>query len=96
MEATSAIVSHGSCGGTTRIPFRYIQVDADETAVTGVPEAHTPLKTMLNRFATARLSHEDMATLVACGNTLVGVHIINFPEISKGDMNPYNDTRDDI
>ncbi|KAH6887528.1 heme peroxidase [Thelonectria olida] len=90
--AMSVIVSHSSCGGTTKIPFRYGRIDADEAGVAGVPEAHTPLKTMLSRFATAGLSHEDMITLVACGHTLGGVHSVNFPEISNGDTNPYNDT----
>ncbi|KPM44987.1 hypothetical protein AK830_g1519 [Neonectria ditissima] len=90
--AMSVIVSHNSCGGTTKIPFRYGRVDAEQAGPTGVPETHTPLKTMLARFATAGFSQEDMITMVACGHTLGGVHSVNNPQISSGDTNVYNDT----
>ncbi|KAH7161588.1 heme peroxidase [Dactylonectria macrodidyma] len=90
--AMSVIVSHSSCGGTTKIPFRYGRIDAYEAGPFGVPEAHTPLQTMLSRFATAGYSQEDMITLVACGHTLGGVHSVDFPQISPGSSNIYNDT----
>ncbi|KAH6981359.1 heme peroxidase [Ilyonectria sp. MPI-CAGE-AT-0026] len=90
--AMSVIVSHSSCGGSTKIPFRYGRIDANEAGQAGVPEAHTPLKTMLGRFVTAGYSQSDMITMVACGHTLGGVHSVNFPEISKGSTNIYNDT----
>ncbi|KAF7544798.1 hypothetical protein G7Z17_g9662 [Cylindrodendrum hubeiense] len=90
--AMSVIVSHSSCGGSTKIPFRHGRIDAGEAGPAGVPETHTPLKTMLSRFATAGYSHADMITMVACGHTLGGVHSVNFPEISKGSTNIYNDT----
>ncbi|KAJ4313780.1 hypothetical protein N0V84_009241 [Fusarium piperis] len=90
--AMSVIVSHGACGGTTKIPFRYGRIDAPEAGPFGVPEASTPLKTTLDRFKQAGYSREEMILLVSCGHTLGGVHSIDFPEISKGDTNPYNDT----
>ncbi|KAI9150615.1 WSC domain-containing protein [Paramyrothecium foliicola] len=90
--AMSVIVSHSACGGTTKIPFRYGRVDAQAAGQFGVPETHTPLQTMLNRFATAGLNHQDMITLTACGHTLGGVHSVDHPDIVPGDTNPFNDT----
>ncbi|KAK7403740.1 hypothetical protein QQX98_010479 [Neonectria punicea] len=90
--AMSVIASHSSCGGTTKISFCYGRVEAEEAGPAGVPETHTPLETMLARFATAGYSQEDMITMVACGHTLGGVHSVNNPQISIGDTNVYNDT----
>ncbi|KAJ3548449.1 hypothetical protein NM208_g994 [Fusarium decemcellulare] len=90
--AMSVIVSHSACGGTTKIPFRYGRVDADEGGPYGVPEAHSPLDTTLDRFKAAGYNREEMILLVACGHTLGGVHSVDFPEISEGDTDPYNDT----
>ncbi|KAM5373013.1 hypothetical protein ACJZ2D_007224 [Fusarium nematophilum] len=90
--AMSVIVSHSACGGTTKIPFRYGRVDAPEGGPFGVPEASTPLDITLARFKAAGYDREDMITLVACGHSLGGVHSVDFPEISPGDTDPYNDT----
>ncbi|KAF4984873.1 hypothetical protein FZEAL_26 [Fusarium zealandicum] len=88
----SVIVSHSACGGITKIPFRYGRVDAAEGGPFGVPEADTPIDTTLARFEAAGYNKEDMIALVACGHTLGGVHSVDFPEISEGDTDPFNDT----
>jgi hypothetical protein len=90
--ALSVIVSHSACGGTTKIPFRYGRIDAQGAGQPGVPETHTPLQTMLQRFATAGLNQQEMITLTACGHTLGGVHSVDHPDIVPGDSNPFNDT----
>uniref|UniRef100_A0A0B7JYH8 Uncharacterized protein n=1 Tax=Bionectria ochroleuca TaxID=29856 RepID=A0A0B7JYH8_BIOOC len=49
--------------------------------------------TMLERFAMAGYSQEDMITLVACGHTLGGVHSHDHPDIVPGESGDrYNDT----
>ncbi|KAI9151307.1 WSC domain-containing protein [Paramyrothecium foliicola] len=72
--AMSVVVLHSSCGGTTKIPFRYGRVDAQVAGPAGVPRTHDPLQKLVDRFATAGFSHEEMITLTACGHTLGGVH----------------------
>ncbi|CAI4215803.1 unnamed protein product [Parascedosporium putredinis] len=90
--AMSVVVSHSGCGGTTKIPFRYGRADAPAAGPYGVPETHTPLDTTTQRFLDAGVSREEMILLVACGHTLGGVHSVDFPELSPGSSDPFNDT----
>ncbi|KAK2020253.1 hypothetical protein LZ32DRAFT_652783 [Colletotrichum eremochloae] len=58
--------------------------------VEGVPEPDMQLDTTRSTFAKAGVRRNEMITLLACGNTLGGVHSRNSPHIT--DLDPTPDT----
>ncbi|KFY07866.1 hypothetical protein V492_06750 [Pseudogymnoascus sp. VKM F-4246] len=70
------------------VPYRAGRIDAQAAGPLGVPEPQESLANFTQKFARSGFSAEEMIGLVACGHTLGGVHIKDFPEIVPNGSQP--------
>ncbi|KAB2581378.1 putative l-ascorbate oxidase protein [Lasiodiplodia theobromae] len=89
MIALAFVSSIASCGGP-RVPLRTGRIDATAAGPSGVPRPHDTLDSMTSAFARAGFSTSDMIAMVACGHTLGGVHSVDFPSITGGEVSDTN------
>ncbi|KAH8200280.1 hypothetical protein TruAng_005553 [Truncatella angustata] len=70
-----------SCGGPA-IPIRGGRVDATAGGDIGVPQPENSLYSFQQRFLGMGFDNTEMVQMVACGHTLGGVHVTQFPNIA--------------
>ena len=72
-----------SCGGPI-IAIRTGRVDATEAGPIGVPKVEGTQEELKDTFTRMGFTTKEMITLTACGHTLGGVHVKQFPKVTDG------------
>ncbi|KAK9426512.1 putative WSC domain-containing protein [Seiridium unicorne] len=70
-----------SCGGHP-IPVRGGRIDATAAGDIGVPQPQNSLYSFQQRFLGMGFDNTEMVQMIACGHTLGGVHVTEFPDIA--------------
>lgn len=85
MIALAFVSSIASCGGP-RVPLRTGRIDATSAGPAGAIRPSDTLDSMTSAFARAGFDTSDMIAMTACGHTLGGVHSVDFPTITGGEV----------
>ncbi|KAG5915648.1 hypothetical protein E4U42_007958 [Claviceps africana] len=81
--ALGVYMSVRSCGGADGpiVPFRAGRKDASAAGALGVPQPQNSAFTFQQQFQRMGFTTEEMIQVTACGHTLGGVHVEEFPEL---------------
>ncbi|KAG5983242.1 hypothetical protein E4U55_000466 [Claviceps digitariae] len=81
--AMGVYMSVRSCGGADGpiVPFRAGRKDASAAGSLGVPQPQNSVVTFQQQFERMGFTTEEMIQVTACGHTLGGVHLEEFPEL---------------
>ncbi|KAG5931668.1 hypothetical protein E4U53_001660 [Claviceps sorghi] len=81
--ALGVYMSVRSCGGADGpiVPFRAGRKDASVAGSLGVPQPQNSAFTFQQQFERMGFTTEEMIQVTACGHTLGGVHMEEFPEL---------------
>ncbi|KAK2630538.1 hypothetical protein QTJ16_001358 [Diplocarpon rosae] len=74
------------------LPMRTGRIDAIAAGPPGVPEPQENITSLADKFVRQGFNTSEMIALVACGHTLGGVHVANFPTIVPGGDTPFDST----